>query len=275
MRKNEKASLTPVVSRFFIFTVIILLIANSGYALDISIEPANAQREVGGKLRVHVYVIDAVDLISMGVKVSFDSPVLRVSSASKNEDFSSGWVLDADNDPGTTNDQYTTPPIEIVNDDGLGQGHVTMIGGRLTGLTGAKVLLGWIVFDIIEEGNTNLTVDVAKRHPNHPTDTFDNFVGYDSSTQVPIVYDSSIPGPLPAQRAVAYAVINACEANLNIPPDAYVNRVDVAIFSPHFGTSFMDPNYNPAADFDGDGDVDRVDVAILSADFGRSDCPQP
>jgi hypothetical protein len=62
----------------------IFVFAGIADALDIVLEPANVQREVGGKVRVHIYAANAIDLISMGVKVSFDPSVLQVQNASKN-----------------------------------------------------------------------------------------------------------------------------------------------------------------------------------------------
>ena len=85
--------------------------------------------------------------------------------------------MDGDGVQATENDQYTTPIVDTST-----PGSVTMIGGRLMGpgaatdgLTG-NVLLGWIDFSTVGNGSTYLQVSLAKEHPNHPDDTFDNFV---------------------------------------------------------------------------------------------------
>ena len=214
---------------FSFFTLILLLLltfSNSAVALDISLEPATFQREVGGKARVQIFANNANTLISMGVKVSFNSNVVQVLNASKWEDLNSGWLMDADGDPLTTNDQYATPPVEVVNDDGSGIGTVTMFGGRLTGLStqglDGKVLLGWIDFETVGIGDSNLNVDLAKYHPEHPAKKFDNFVDYNGGT--PLVDEpTNVPGDLGA----ICARNNACEYDLNL--DGVVNGLDVGV----------------------------------------------
>lgn len=250
---------------------VIFLFAGSGYALDISITPNQATRASGlgppNILRVQIHANSATALISMGVKVSFDPTVLQVTNASKNVNFADGFVMDGDGNESTTDDQYTTPLVEINNTEG----HVILMGGRLmgpgastAGLTG-KVLLGWIDFSTVGNGSTYLNVSLAKEHPNHPVDTFDNFV-----TLTGAVED---PAGLPANPSWMYVGADACEANLN--GDDRVNIADVNILRSEFGR--IDCNNSGQlclADLNGDGRVNVSDVTILNSDFGRINCPQ-
>jgi len=87
----------------------ILTTAFSAGASTISLEPSAAQRVPGGLVRVNIFVENAVDLISMGVKVSFDPAVVQAETASKYEDVAGGWLMDDDGDPATTGDQYANP----------------------------------------------------------------------------------------------------------------------------------------------------------------------
>ena len=231
--------------------------------LAIVLEPANAQREVGGKVRVHIYADPAVSLISKGVKVSFNKDVLQVNNAGKYEVFADGWVMDGDGSDGTTDDQHTTPAVEIDNANGT----VTMIGGRLmgsstTGLSG-KVMLGWIVFEAITNGTSNLNVDLAKYHPSHPTDTFDNFVRVDGTVDEPI----NVPDDLGA----ICVFDEACTGDIN--GNGAVDMGDFTIIRESMGSSFPDPGYNLMADLNGNGAVDMGDFTIVRGEMGTSGCP--
>ncbi len=238
-------------------------------ATTISLEPSNAQREVGGKVRVHIYVNDAVSLLSMGVKVTFDPTVLQVVEAHKFEKDADGniiWLMDADGDPATADDQYNNPAVEIDNTGGT----VTMIGGHLTGssttgLTG-KVLLGWIVFQAVGNGTSNLHIDLAKYGPGGPADkTFDNFVNVDKTVDEP----TNVPGDL----GVICVLSGACEGDINASGKIFYD--DYALFNAAWGSKFGDENYNPACDLDADGHVFYSDYAIFNSDWGKScdSCP--
>ena len=54
------------------FLSAIFVFAGVTNALEIVLEPANVSREMGDKVRVRIYADNAVSLVSMGVKVSFD-----------------------------------------------------------------------------------------------------------------------------------------------------------------------------------------------------------
>ena len=223
--------------------------------LAIVLEPSNAQREVGGKVRVHIYADSADTLISMGVKVTYDKNVLHAISAEKYTAFGDGWIMDADGSDATTDDQYTTPAVEIDNTNGT----VTMIGGRLMGSSTAglsgKVMLGWIVFEAIANGTSNLNVDLAKYHPNDPTDTFDNFVTVGGIVDNP----TNVPGDL----GVICVLSGAHPGDIN--NNGWVEPGDYAILRSHMYTGFPDPAYNVLADLNGNGWVEPGDYAILRA----------
>jgi hypothetical protein len=235
-------------------------------ALDIVLEPSIKQREIDDQVRVQIYADPAVDLISMGVKVSFDPTILQVASASKYEDIinNNGWIMDADGDPLTTVDQYTDPAVEIDNT----AGSVMMIGGRLTGNTttglSGKVLLGWIVFDAVANGTSNLNVDRAKYHPNHDTQTYDNFVQLGGTVDEP----TNVPGDL----GTICVVDDACKGDLN--NNGAVNFADLALMKANFFTdcSTLAPWEVCVGDLNGDGQVNFGDLALIKANFFRDDC---
>ena len=217
---------------------------------------------------MHIYVNDAVSLISMGVKISFDTSVLQVVEASKYEDVIDGWLMDGDGDPATTGDQYNDPAVEIDNTAGT----VAMFGGRLTGtstvgLTG-KVLLGWVVFEAIANGDSPIGVDRFKYHPSDPTETFDNFVNLDSSVDEP----TNIPDP---QLGYICVLADACVGDINSSGKVFYD--DYALFNAAWNSHFGDANYNPACDLDGDGHVFYSDYALFNADWNKdcTSCPPP
>jgi hypothetical protein len=257
------------------FFALVLLGAGVGYAMNVQLVPGTAQREVGGKVRVHIIATDVNDLISFGVEVGYNACALEVVQAdtAKNTDFSTGFVMDPDGVEGDP--QYTDPAVEYAAEtcgpeDTFAAGTVRMMGGRLIGDTtdglDAPVLLGWITFSAEEEGDSDLTINLY-----HNTSSFDNFVGLGSPD--PVVYDSTIPGyPFspPAQRATICVEANACYANFDNDNDVDVR--DKLTFRLASSSSFPASNYNPAADFDADGDVDVVDKLRFRLGSSRNDC---
>ncbi|MCK4998519.1 MAG: hypothetical protein KAS23_03255, partial [Anaerohalosphaera sp.] len=69
--------------------------------------------------------------------------------------------------------------------------------------------------------------------------------------------------------------VTQCHGDANC--DGVVNVIDVSILNAAFGGIHPFPPYNPAADFDRDGDVDPDDLLILQNWFGVDpiprDCP--
>jgi hypothetical protein len=174
--------------------------------------------------------------------------------------------MDADGDPLTTADQYTDPPVEIDNTNGS----VMMIGGRLMGNTpstsglSGKVLLGSIVFTAIDKGTSNLGVDLAKYHPNDPTDTYDNFVQLNGAVDEPTNVQPGL--------GTICVVDDPCKGDLN--NDAYVNFGDLAQMKANFFTncSTLAPWEVCVGDLDGDGFVNFADLAQMKANFFRENC---
>jgi len=54
----------------------------------------------------------------------------------------------------------------------------------------------------------------------------------------------------------------------DINRDGYINEIDSGLMEAAYGTSFGDPNYNPDADLDQDGDVDFDDFISLAGNYG-------
>ncbi|MFH1147391.1 MAG: dockerin type I domain-containing protein [Pseudomonadota bacterium] len=246
----------------------LLLFSGVAGALEIVLEPAKAQREVNGKVRVHIYANPADRLISMGVKVSFNPAILQAASASKCEDVNNGWLMDADGNPATTNDQYNTPAVSIDNTNGC----VTMIGGHLIGTStvglSGKVLLGWIVFEAKALGNSALAVDLGKYHPDHPNAKFDNFVKLGGAVDEP----TNVPGSLGVICVVQKACVGEANGN-NI-----VDMGDFAMLRAAMGKVFPAPGYNVLLDLNANGAIDMGDFTILRAHMGvgcaQCDIPQ-
>ncbi|WP_372682274.1 dockerin type I domain-containing protein [Desulfosarcina sp.] len=259
--------------RFTVFLLVVMLPQTVCHALDISIDPLNAQRRVGNHVTVYIYATNAIDLISMGVKASFNPRVLEAVEAHKYEDFDNGWVMDADADPDSTNDQFTLPAVEIVNyiddnDPANDIGEVIMIGGRLmgdqtAGLTAEKLLLGWIVFKAIGIGDSPLDIDLARYHPDHPNQTFDNFVRLGGQVDEPL--------NVPNEFASFCVKPDACEADSN--GDGLVNLLDFGKLRADYGKDCTSSPEAPCvADFNGDGIVNLLDFGLLRRDYGRKDC---
>ena len=246
-------------SPFFYFILIGILVVtfqSSANALTVRLNPNNVDRAPGNKVKVFIWADDAVNLISMGVKVAFDPALLQVVGASKYEEV---WVLT----DGTNS--YTNPAVEINNSEGF----VSMIGGHFTGVgtvgLSGSVLLGWIDFQANTgaSGSSDLTVTLA--HDTSPN--FIHFVNLDGTPEE--------PGNIPLGGAVLgsiYVGADACEGN--IAGDSNVNFVDLAAMKSQFGTdcSLLPPGQVCTCDLNGDGTCNFIDLAALKVDFGR-DCP--
>jgi len=239
-------------------------------ALDIVLEPAYAQRDVGGKVRMHIYADNAVDLVSMGVKVSFDPTLVQVESASKNTDV---WRFeDLEPDP-----LAYAPEVDIDNTEGT----VTMIGGRLKpGISGSNILLGYVTFDCIAGDGINhatsvpINVQLAKPYnPSPPPSSYDNFVRENGDVEDPNMNIGNDPTQLATICIVDTSInpVGACEGDFDA--DGRVSRSDTKVLNEAYGTAFGDNDYNPAADLNADGRVSRSDKSILNNDYGRGDCP--
>ncbi len=248
---------------FFFISLSSLLLALPSYALEILLEPPTVQRAVNGEARVRIYATSAVDLISMGVKVSFDPSVVQVENAAKYEDFDNGWIMDADGNPSTTDDQHNRPFVEVDNSTGS----VAMMGGRLIGQTTAglsgKVLLGFIDLIAVGNGSSHLNVDRFAYHPNHPTQTFNNFVRLDGTVDEPV----NLPGNL----GVVYVGNDACECNLNF--DSTCNILDYQLFIQNWGSNTCkEPTSFCACDLNNDGNCNILDYQLFIQNWGSQNC---
>ena len=130
-----------------------------------------------------------------------------------------------------------------------------------TGLTG-KVLLGWIVFKAIGNGNSNIHIDFGRVNPN-AGETYDNFVNLDGTVE-----DSTI---VTGNLGMICVMSGACYADND--GDSDVDMMDSLNFRKASPSTFGASNYNPAADIDGDGDIDMMDSLRFRNGSPRSDCP--
>jgi hypothetical protein len=268
MQKHRKSVISKrgvsAIFQYALFCAILstlLLFAGKADALLFELEPANTNIAVGSEVIVKVYVNGATSLISMGVKVEFDPAFLEVTSASKNIDFSEGWIMDADGLSSTDDDQYATPAVEIDTDSGS----VTMIGGRIIGTTAhslsGKVLLGEITFKGIADGQSALHIDLAKYHPDDPTDTYDNFVNL----------DKTIDEPTNARTDLGNICVKVAG---DVTGDGWVNVLDLN----QIRDNFMQ-NGSPGwldADLNRDGWVNVLDLNLVRDNFmssGGRVCP--
>ena len=229
--------------------LLLILFIPAVWSQEVSLNPSYAQRNCGGKVRVHIEMSGATNLLSMGIKVTFDPSLLQVESAEKNTEV---WKFE----PLEPNPKAYLPEVEIDNVNGV----VKMIGGRLKPGVSGDVLLGWIVFKCSETntGAAEVNVELANASP------YNNFVREDGT-----VDDGSIVFSGATICIVDPEINPACEGDFN--GDGYVDGFDANRFRATFGSTC--PDCDPAADFDGNGFVDGFDANVFRADFGRGDCP--
>jgi hypothetical protein len=246
-------------NKIVVLCVIMLMAASSAHALTVELDPANPEIPENCQVSVDIYANGAADLISMGVTVTFEPTALEVVDAVKGDDF----VMDADGNLATTDDQYRTPDPEIDN----GNGTVTLIGGRLMGentqgLDG-RVLLGTITFKGLVNSRTDLKVDLGRYHPNHDTDTFDNFVRLGGVVDEPTNLNV---GAYPTSGAVLGTVCVKFPGDAN--GDGVVNIIDKVLVRNAFGQS--GPDGWIEADVDCNGVVNILDKVKVRNAFGQS-----
>jgi len=239
---------------FFIGMLLVIALVVPVWSQEVSLNPSYAQRNLDGKVRMHINMTGATNLLSTGVKVTFPTDKLQVESTIKNTDV---WKFE----PLEPDPEAYLPEVKIDNTNGV----VKIIGGRLSGVSG-DVLLGWIVFQCSDTntGEASVTVELANPSP------YDNFVGEKPAPeQDPPVYDSQM-----AFTGATICIVseNACEGDFD--GNGGVDGIDFNQFRAASGSSFPgSPNYDPAADFEANGGVDGVDFNKFREDSGRSDCP--
>jgi len=218
----------------------------------------------------------------MGVKVSFAPAVVQVEAASQYEDVAGGWLRDADGDPATTGDQFANPPVEIDNVAGT----VAMTGAHLagpgsTGLNG-KILLGWVDFRAVAVGSAALNIDLAKKHPNDPTDKFDNFVTAQGVVDEP----TNIPGSLGSidvavPDADGDGVPDSSDNCVNVPNAAQTNSDADTVGDACDNCTLIDNEDQYDSNGDGygnrcdgdlndDGNTSFLDLGLFKASFGKN-----
>jgi len=243
----------------------VFLSAGIASAIDIVLQPSNIQRASGSTVRINILTTGATGLISMGIRVSFNPDVLQAAEVStgntgKYVDCEEGWLMDADGNCATTNDQYANPDVEVDNTAGT----VTMIGGHLTGTSTVGLdnpVIGWITFEVVGEAgqSSNLSVDFA----HSSSTTYEHFVMLDG-TPVDASYTPGVEGAI-------CVVADPCDGNVN--GDARANVADLGIVKQEFGRiDCKSPGAGCQADINNDGRVNVADLGILKADFGRLDC---
>jgi len=233
-----------------ILTSIILSMAfQDVWAEGVNLNPSYAQRNVGGKVRMHIQMTGATELLSMGIKVTFPPELLQVISASKNK---SVWrFAELEPDP-----LAYSPEIEIDNTNGV----VKMIGGRLAPGVSGNILLGWIIFQCSSTNTGSASVSVSLANPS----PYNNFVKQDGT-----VSDGSITF---AGANICIVSANACEGDFD--GNGYVTGIDYGRFRNAYGSSFPSDKYDPAADFDANGYITGIDYGVFRADYGRTNCPK-
>ena len=153
----------------FVGGFLMVLVGTCAWALEVSLEPSEAQCKPNAEVKMEIRLSGASDLLSMGVKVTFPPEKLQVMSADKNKEI---WKF-AELEPDAA---AYYPEVQIDNENGT----VTLIGGTLTPVYGDP-LLGSIVFECENAGDASVTVGLAYSTP------YDNFVRQDQA-----VDDSSI-----------------------------------------------------------------------------------
>jgi hypothetical protein len=214
----------------------------------VSIDPSYAQRKLRNgdhhKIRMHVTLSGAQNLISFGVKLVYDETEFTVLEHHKND-----AVWDAGMDSVVAGNE------------------VFFTGGSTTPVSGDDILLGWVVFQF--KGCPDdmpkavpVTVSLAKFPP------YDNFV----DTSAPP--DNVIDGTVTFNNATVCLVkptVDACEGDFD--GDGDVDAADVSAFRAAYRAKFPAAAYDPAFDFDADGRVYGDDSLVFRADDGRTDCP--
>ena len=125
-----------------------------------------------------------------------------------------------------------------------------------------KVLLGGIDFEAIENGTSNLHVDLGRYNPGEGT--YNNFVNLDKSVDEP----TNVPGNL----GIIYVSDDACQCDLS--GDGSCNGLDWLQFYPGWNRSDCKvPGAEPClCDLNNDGSCDGLDWLLFYPDWNRTDC---
>ncbi|MGA1824846.1 MAG: hypothetical protein ACMUIP_09285 [bacterium] len=234
----------------------VILMNKPLFALSLEVNPARASRNVNGKIRIHINLKGAVNLLSCGVTVTYDPLKLGADEAntSKNEDI---WVMEGDSV------SYTDPAVEFDHTNGK----IKIKGGRLTGFTG-DTRIGSVTFNCLTR-TTDTTPAVVNIELNPAP--YDDFVDADGT-----VLDSTITTPLPS---CVICIVDpgagdpqACETDAN--GDGLITNLEKVKVIQAFNHDDPDPAYNPAVDCNGDGRITNLEKIMTIQDFNRQDCPK-
>jgi uncharacterized protein (DUF2141 family) len=72
-----------------------------------------------------------------------------------------------------------------------------------------------------------------------------------------------------AVLAIVAAVVPVRAILGDVNGDGKVDMRDLGIVAKAFGSTPLDPRWNPAADLNGDGVVNMVDIGIVAINFGK------
>jgi hypothetical protein len=218
----------------------------------VSIDPAYAQRKLRPesgdhhKIRMRITLSGAQNLLSFGVKLVYDGTEFTVLEHHKNDtDWNAG-----------------------IGSVKTGTDTIVFTGGSTTPITGDDILLGWVVFQF--KGcpddmpkNVPVTVELAKDQALPPF--YDNFVNTSGT-----VVDGDVTFNN-AEVCLVAPEVDACEGDFD--GNGNVSALDVYDFRAAYGAVFPSATYNPACDFDADGQVLLNDSKVFRSDSGRTDCP--
>lgn len=207
-----------------------LFSAQNSFSADVDVYAEGAYTDTD--LVVYLYAdINAENILSCGVKLTYNPIDLSVSSASKNE---SVWFMG----DGTTNHAYMEP-------DTSNPGEIVYILGKLDtnapteGVAGTRVKLGEVVFNRLNTNMPNISLSIGKPTP------FDNVVTVGGS----VLDDTGV-------AFLANTVVERGDANADGTIDIRdIRALRQGIGSPDDASIWVDCN--------GDGSVDIRDVRCL------------
>jgi hypothetical protein len=218
--------------------LVVLLLPATALAADVEVFAEGAYTTT--TLEIHIFAkINADNLCSYGVKLSYDQGKLNIPTATKND---AVWYF------GTT-----TTKQPYMNPDTSTPGQIIFIGGKLdtgsptAGVTGSRVLLGKATFTrkdstppgAAPESYFGISTALGKASP------YDNFV-----TTAGVVKDGSL---------VAFNTANKVRERGDANGDGSINSTDyVAIRN-----LLTAPNPPPYADCNGDGSVNSTDYVCI------------
>ena len=235
----KKSSRSLFIIGLLVFVVSALISVNS-FAADVDVYAEGAYTETD--LAVYIYAdINSLNILSAGVKLTYNPSELTITSAEKNE---SVWFLG--------NESYMDPDIST-------PGEVVIICGKLDtsdggahaldGVSGDRVLLGKVLFDRTESSMPfipTLSIDYGKLGPEG---NYKNFVATDKT-----VLDDEASG-------VAFGSITVKERG-DANGDGIVNFQDMLFIKDYTQNGGND---TPFADCNKDGVINFQDMLCVKA----------